>query len=90
MNTAFHDEDKNKYLVLSKVIYERSIEKYIETVKAANVWTYTDLGLTDLVILLMARQCGRLISGGSTLCDYACSMDIPIFDFKTIHKQNKI
>lgn len=77
-------------MVLSKVIYERSIEKYIETVKAANVWTYTDLGLTDFVILLMAQQCGRLVSGDSTLCDYARSMDIPVFDFKIIHKQNKI
>jgi hypothetical protein len=75
-------EDKYKYLVLAKTIYKQTIEKYIETEIVAQNWFFDSLGITDASILMMAKDCELLISGDSSLCDYAKSLDIKTFDFK--------
>ncbi|MDR0876675.1 MAG: hypothetical protein LBN21_01370 [Treponema sp.] len=80
-------EDKNKYLSLIRGIFNRSVEKYIESQKSAAEWYFTDLGLADSSILTMAKDADLLISGDSRLCDIAKSMQINIFDFKEY--QNK-
>jgi predicted nucleic acid-binding protein len=75
-------EDKYKYLVLVKAIYKQTIEKYIRTETVAQNWFFDALGITDSSILMMAKDCGLLISGDSSLCDYAKSLNIKTFDFK--------
>jgi len=75
-------EDKYKYLVLVKTIYKQTIEKYIKTETVAQNWFFDTLGITDSSILMMAKDCELLISGDSSLCDYAKSLNIKIFDFK--------
>jgi len=75
-------EDKYKYLVLVKTIYKQTIEKYIETETVAQNWFFDTLGITDSSILMMAKNCELLISGDSSLCDYAKSLNINTFDFK--------
>ncbi|MCL2443960.1 MAG: hypothetical protein FWD13_10935 [Treponema sp.] len=75
-------EDKYKYLVLVKTIYKQTIEKYIETETVAQNWFFDTLGITDSSILMMAKECDLLISGDSSLCDYAKSLNINTFDFK--------
>ena len=75
-------EDKYKYLVLVKAIYKQTIEKYIRTETVAQNWFFDTLGITDSSILMMAKDCGLLISGDSSLCDYAKSLNIKTFDFK--------
>jgi predicted nucleic acid-binding protein len=75
-------EDKYKYLVLVKSIYKQTIEKYIKTETVAQNWFFDSLGITDSSLLMMAKDCELLISGDSSLCDYAKSLNIKTFDFK--------
>ena len=75
-------EDKYRYLALVKNIYKQTIEKYLETERVSQNWFFDILGITDSAIIIMAKECDLLISGDSTLCDYAKSLDIKTFDFK--------
>lgn len=88
LNNTFQGYYKEKYVNLSKEIYKKSVEVYIKTIESIEQNTYYDLGITDSVILLMAKNCDLLISGDSKLCDYARSMDIPLLDFKGIINQH--
>jgi hypothetical protein len=75
-------EDKYKYLIIVKNIYKQTIEKYIKTEAVSQNWFFDILGITDSSILMMAKECELLISGDSSLCDYAKSLNIKTFDFK--------
>jgi predicted nucleic acid-binding protein len=75
-------EDKYKYLILIKTIYNQTIEKYIKTKEISQNWFFDTLGITDSAILMMAKESELLISGDSSLCDYAKSLNIKTFDFK--------
>jgi predicted nucleic acid-binding protein len=75
-------EDKYKYLILVKTIYKQTMEKYIKTETISQNWYFDALGITDSAILMMAKESELLISGDSSLCDYAKSLNIKIFDFK--------
>jgi len=75
-------EDKYKYLVLVKTMYKQTIEKYIKTEMITQNWYFDSLGITDSSILMMAKDCELLISGDSSLCDHAKSLNIKTFDFK--------
>jgi hypothetical protein len=75
-------EDKYKYLLLVKTIYKQTIEKYIRTETISQNWYFDTLGITDTAILMMAKESELLISGDSSLCDYAKSLNIKTFDFK--------
>jgi predicted nucleic acid-binding protein len=75
-------EDKYKYLILIKTIYKQTIEKYIKTEVVIQNWFFNTLGITDSAILMMAKESELLISGDSSLCDYAKSLNIKTFDFK--------
>jgi hypothetical protein len=75
-------EDKYKYLILVKTIYKQTIEKYIKTETISQNWYFDTLGITDSVILMMAKESELLISGDSSLCDHAKSLNIKTFDFK--------
>ena len=75
-------EDKYKYLVLVKTIYKQTLEKYIKTHIESQNWFFDSLGITDSAILMMAKESELLISGDSSLCDYAKSLNIKTFDFK--------
>ncbi|GHT82933.1 hypothetical protein FACS1894137_02820 [Spirochaetia bacterium] len=75
-------EDKYKYLVLVKTIYKQTLEKYIKTDIVSQNWFFDSLGITDSAILMMAKESELLISGDSSLCDYAKSLNIKTFDFK--------
>jgi hypothetical protein len=75
-------EDKYKYLILVKAIYRQTIEKYIKTEAVSQNWFFDTLGVTDSAILMMAKESELLISGDSSLCDHAKSLNIKTFDFK--------
>jgi predicted nucleic acid-binding protein len=75
-------EDKYKYLLLVKAIYKQTMEKYIKTEEVSQNWFFDTLGITDSAILMMAKESELLISGDSSLCDYAKSLNIKTFDFK--------
>ena len=75
-------DDKYRYLAIVKDIYKQTIEKYLETERVSQNWFFDILGVTDSAIIIMAKECDLLVSGDSTLCDYAKSLDIKTFDFK--------
>ena len=78
-------EDKYKYLKLVKNIYQKSIEKYIESKSALGdeiEYCFDKLGLSDFAVLKVAKESDLLISADSSLCDHAESIGIKIFDFK--------
>ncbi|MDR2028756.1 MAG: hypothetical protein LBP93_04375 [Treponema sp.] len=75
-------DDKYKYLILVKTIYKQTIEKYIRTEIISQNLFFDTLGITDSAILMMAKESELLISGDSSLCDYAKSLNIKTFDFK--------
>ncbi|MDR1149006.1 MAG: hypothetical protein LBK66_10285 [Spirochaetaceae bacterium] len=58
------------------------MEKYIKTEEVSQNWFFDTLGITDSAILMMAKESELLISGDSSLCDYAKSLNIKTFDFK--------
>ena len=82
LNNTLYGKDKEAYITLSKKIYEQSIELYIKTIEAIRHYAFYDLGITDSIVLLMAKECDLLISGDSKLCDYARSLELPLIDFK--------
>jgi hypothetical protein len=57
-------------------------ENKIETETVVQNWFFDTLGITDSSILMMAKDCELLISGDSSLCDHAKSLNIKTFDFK--------
>lgn len=81
LNT-FRGDHKRKYLYLTRKIFKKSIEQYTRTVSAVNTMHYDEIGITDSVILLMAKHCDLLVSGDSKLCDHANAEGINLFDFK--------
>jgi hypothetical protein len=76
-----HGTDKTRYLSLVKHSYSQSVEKYLHSESVARRWYFDGLGLTDSAILMMAADCDLLISADSTLCDYARSLKLPVYDF---------
>jgi hypothetical protein len=78
----YSGENKNRYLRIYREIINKSNEKYIESKVIVQNWVFQNLGLTDTIVLEMAKKCDLLISGDSELCDYARSQDIRVFDFK--------
>ncbi|OGF58921.1 MAG: hypothetical protein A2Y62_04520 [Candidatus Fischerbacteria bacterium RBG_13_37_8] len=82
LQNSFTGDDKFRYLIITKEIFTKSIEKYYESKIVITDWEYERLGITDAVILRMAKEADLLVSGDSTLCDYAKSLGITILDFK--------
>ena len=75
-------KDQWTYLETIKNIMDKSVEEYHKSRSVVNEYTFQNLGLTDSVLLLLARDSSLLISGDSSLCDYAKSRSIDVFDFK--------
>ncbi|MCL1946389.1 MAG: hypothetical protein FWF51_04435 [Chitinivibrionia bacterium] len=81
-------EDKLKYLNFAEKIYSDSIEEYIESKSVfcnnydTDYYLLYELGLSDFVVLEIAKKSDLLISADSKLCDRAKSLDINVVDFK--------
>lgn len=82
LNENLIGEDKYKYLILTKDIFSKSVEKYLETKDIIRDWHYDSIGITDTAILNMAKNCDLLISGDSQLCDFAKAEGVEVFNFK--------
>lgn len=82
LNDSLKKNYQHKYLQLIKSVVNTSIEKYIESKKATQNKYFDYLGLTDSIILMLAKISELLISGDSKLCDHAKALKIRVFDFK--------
>ncbi len=73
---------EQKYQYISRIIetMKLSSEKYIESIKAVQHYTYYDLGLTDSLILECAKGCEFLITSDSGLSDYAIANGVLVYD----------
>lgn len=76
----------HKELYIEKLIQtiKGTSEEYIESILAEGRYEFFDLGLTDTLILELAKKCELLITSDSTLSDHARSQGIKVFDMKQI------
>lgn len=59
---------------------EHSTEKYLTTLLGSKMDSFFDLGLTDSLILELAKDCDFLITSDSELSDWAISLNINVVD----------
>lgn len=74
--------EKFKYNLIIQDILDKSLERYFESRFIAKDWIFNEIGLTDAVIINMAKNSDLLISDDSQLCDIARSHNINVFDLK--------
>lgn len=72
------------YYELLKNFILGSTEKYVRTNKLINDSTFSILGITDTVLLRLAKKTGTLITGDSQLSNYATSIGINVYDTKEV------
>ncbi len=57
-------------------------EIYIPTIKATSADVFIELGVTDTLLLLHAKDCQFLITSDSSLSDYARANNVAVHDMK--------
>lgn len=82
LNNDLYGDDKFEYFKVLNSILKNSIEKYVKSCRVIEKLEFQYVGLTDAVLLEMAKNCNLLVSGDSELCDIARSNNINVFDFK--------
>lgn len=83
-NLCNREVDKHSYSQIFKQLTEDYEEKYKETKKIVNdnldlMW---NIGLTDIILIKIAKECDFLITGDSKLSDHAKSQGIAVIDLK--------
>ncbi|HBL75208.1 MAG: hypothetical protein A2W90_06025 [Bacteroidetes bacterium GWF2_42_66] len=73
---------KTQYVQQIIQTIKESSEKYIESHTVENNYAFYDLGLTDTLILEIAKECEMLITSDSQLSDYARANGVTVFDLK--------
>lgn len=71
---------------ISNTIFKSS-EKYIESTKVLQTQEFFNIGLTDALLLIFAKECNLLITSDSRLSDYAIANGISVFDL--VKNRNK-
>ncbi|HCE56140.1 MAG TPA: hypothetical protein DER05_14555 [Lutibacter sp.] len=71
-----------KYLYVKKIteLIKESSEKYINTKSATEKHHFMNLGLTDTLILDLAKDCKFIITSDSQLSDYANALGFNVYD----------
>lgn len=75
-------DDKYNYTQLVREILNNSSEEYVKSVKGASNQLFRELGLSDCVILDMAKNVDLMVSADSQLCDYAKAQGINVLDYQ--------
>lgn len=76
----FTGNHRYKYLITIKSTIENTSEKYFESKKIIKSYTFDLVGLTDSILLEVARDCECLITTDSALSDLAIANDILVYD----------
>ena len=78
-----------KYLYIKSIIelMLNSKEEYLKSVLIRDKTSFYDLGLTDSLILELAKQNNLLITDDSQLSDYARANSIEVYDMKYLRNQ---
>ena len=77
---SFSNELKYQYIIRIKALIQTTSEQYLESIKGIENGAFLDLGLTDSLLLLYAKNCQLLITSDSRLSDYAIANNIRVFD----------
>ena len=76
----FTGHQKEMYIKSLKKLIQFTSEVYIKTRSITNQDHIYDLGITDSLILMHAKECKLLITSDSKLSDYAEANGINVFD----------
>lgn len=76
----FKGDRKYYYHNVMKEIIKWSTEKHIHTIEAINTAPFFNLGVTDSLLLILAKQNSLLITSDSSLSDYARANGINVYD----------
>jgi rRNA-processing protein FCF1 len=77
-------EDRQRYINVMKHIVSASTEKFITTRSVVEDHYFADIGITDTIILNLAKKCSLLVTGDSALADIAKAHSIEVLDLKAI------
>lgn len=76
----FSGNYKYPYLVNLTNIIKGTSEKFLSSEKATTSSFFSDLGLTDSLLIQHGKECECLITSDSKLSDYAIASGIPVYD----------
>lgn len=80
----FSGSEKYPYVLSITNMIKQSTEKYMETSIAIQCEAFYDLGVTDSLLLSLAKECDGLITADSALSDYALASGIKVYDMVKI------
>ena len=71
---------KDQYIETLSELVQSVDESYISTISVKDQYYLYDLGVTDSLLLQLAKNCEFLITGDSQLSDYAQAFGIKVYD----------
>lgn len=77
---SFNGEQKHLYITKITETIKSTSEQFISSIIGVNSNSFLDLGLTDSLLLNLAKECELLITTDSSLSDYAIANGINVFD----------
>ena len=77
---GFTGNHKYYYIQSITSIIKKSSEKFISSINAVKSESFYSLGLTDSLLLELAKECTLLITSDSSLSDQAKAKGIKVFD----------
>lgn len=77
---GFTGNHKYHYIQSITSIIKKSSEKFISSINAVKSESFYSLGLTDSLLLELAKECTLLITSDSSLSDQAKAKGIKVFD----------
>ena len=87
LNNSFSGEQKYKYVQEITALIKASSERLVESVKATENIHFSEIGITDSLILDYAKECDILITSDSQLSDYALAYGIYVYDLVKIRNE---
>jgi rRNA-processing protein FCF1 len=85
----FRGFQKEQYVEQFISIVKKSSEKYLESLNVENdISSFYTLGLTDGLILKLAKECEMLITSDSVLSDMAKAHGVIVYDLKELKNQS--
>lgn len=86
----FNGNYKYSYINQITTIIKETSETYLKTKQVCDNYNFIDLGLTDTLIIELAKECNLLITSDSRLSDYAMANGIKVYDLvRTKNEQLK-
>lgn len=77
---GFNGEQKHQYITKITETIKSTSEQFMSSLIGVNSDSFFDLGLTDSLLLNLAKECDLLITSDSNLSDYAIANGIKVFD----------